>query len=90
MPVSEEQVFEYFDNANLLSISEFIKKFETRYGVSAVSPDGQIRVYVGDAEIPMHAVPNQTLDAAGRTLVAVDDTFDNAEQVGLHVVGPDA
>ena len=38
MPVTEEQVFEYFDNANLLSISEFIKKFETRYGVSAAAP----------------------------------------------------
>src|SRR5580658_3239753 len=36
--VSEEQVFEYFDNANLLTISEFIKKFETRYGVSAAAP----------------------------------------------------
>ena len=29
------------------------------------------------------------LDAAGRTLVAVDDSFDNAEKVGLHLVGPD-
>src|SRR5580698_3981678 len=38
MPVTEEQVFEYFDSANLLSISEFIKKFETRYGVSAAAP----------------------------------------------------
>ena len=38
MPVTEEQVFEYFDGANLLSISEFIKKFETRYGVSAAAP----------------------------------------------------
>jgi large subunit ribosomal protein L7/L12 len=38
MPVTEEQVFEYFDNANLLAISEFIKKFETRYGVSAAAP----------------------------------------------------
>lgn len=36
--VSEEQVFEYFDGANLLQISEFIKKFETRYGVSAAAP----------------------------------------------------
>src|SRR5580658_8642642 len=36
--VSEEQVFEYFDNANLLEISEFIKKFEARYGVSAAAP----------------------------------------------------
>ncbi len=38
MAVSEEQVFEFFDSANLLTISEFIKKFETRYGVSAAAP----------------------------------------------------
>lgn len=38
MAVSEEQVFEYFDHANLLTISEFIKKFEDRYGVSAAAP----------------------------------------------------
>lgn len=38
MPVSEEQVFEFFDHANLLTISEFVKKFETRYGVSAAAP----------------------------------------------------
>ena len=30
------------------------------------------------------------LDAAGRSLVAVDDSFDNAEKVGLHLVGPEA
>ena len=38
MPVTEEQVFEYFDSANLLQVSEFIKKFEDRYGVSAAAP----------------------------------------------------
>lgn len=38
MPVTEEQVFDYFDNANLLQISEFVKKFEDRYGVSAAAP----------------------------------------------------
>ncbi len=30
------------------------------------------------------------LSAAGRHLVAVDDSFDNAEKVGLHLVGPEA
>lgn len=30
------------------------------------------------------------LDAAGRRLVAVDDSFDNAREVGLHLLGPDA
>ncbi len=38
MVVTEDQVFEFFDKANLLEISEFIKKFETRYGVSAAAP----------------------------------------------------
>ena len=38
MAVTEEQVFEYFDNANLLQISEFIKKFEERYDVTAAAP----------------------------------------------------
>lgn len=36
------------------------------------------------------SVAASMLDAAGRTLVAIDDTFDNAEQVGLHLVGPEA
>jgi large subunit ribosomal protein L7/L12 len=38
MPVTEEQVFEFFDAANLLTISDFVKKFESRYGVSAAAP----------------------------------------------------
>ena len=30
------------------------------------------------------------LDAAGRSPISIDDSFDNAEKVGLHLVGPDA
>ncbi len=30
------------------------------------------------------------LDAGGRTPVAIDDSFENAETAGLHLVGPDA
>ena len=36
------------------------------------------------------SVAASVLDVAGRTLVAVDDSFDNAEKVGLHLVGPEA
>ena len=36
------------------------------------------------------SVAASMLDAAGRNLVAIDDTFDNAEKVGLHLVGPEA
>lgn len=34
------------------------------------------------------SVAASMLDAHGRTPVAIDDTFDNAEAVGLHLVGP--
>jgi len=40
---------------------------DTRFGVEAVSPDGQIRVYVGDAGVPPHTLPNPLLDAGGFT-----------------------
>ena len=36
------------------------------------------------------SVAASMLDAAGRPLVAIDDSFDNAEHVGLHLVGPQA
>jgi hydroxyacylglutathione hydrolase len=36
------------------------------------------------------SVAASMLHAHGRTLVAVDDSFDNAEAVGLHLVGPEA
>lgn len=36
------------------------------------------------------SVAASMLDAAGRTLVAIDDSFENAEKVGLHLVGPEA
>jgi hydroxyacylglutathione hydrolase len=36
------------------------------------------------------AVAASMLDAAGRSLVAIDDSFDNAERAGLHLAGPEA
>ena len=36
------------------------------------------------------AIAASMLDATGRTLVAIDDSFDNAESAGLHLVGPEA
>jgi large subunit ribosomal protein L7/L12 len=58
MAVSEEQVFEFFDSANLLQISEFVKKFETRYGVSAAAP-----VAVGGGAATAAAAPAEEKDA---------------------------
>jgi large subunit ribosomal protein L7/L12 len=38
MSVSKEQVFEFIDNMTILDMSQFIKEFEERYGVSAAAP----------------------------------------------------
>ncbi len=48
-------------------------------------PAGEVWVHCGGGY--RASVAASMLDAAGRSLVAVDDTFDNAEQVGLHLVG---
>lgn len=38
MSVSKEQVFEFIDKMTILEMSEFIKEFEDRYGVTAAAP----------------------------------------------------
>ncbi len=50
-------------------------------------PEGEVWVHCAGGY--RASVAASVLHAAGRTLVAVDDTFDNAEKVGLHLVGPD-
>ncbi|GHE18535.1 MBL fold metallo-hydrolase [Nocardioides flavus (ex Wang et al. 2016)] len=51
-------------------------------------PSGEVWVHCAGGY--RASVAASMLDAAGRTLVAIDDSFDNAEQVGLHLVGPEA
>ena len=36
--LTKEQVFEFFDNMTIMDMSQFIKEFETRYGVTAAAP----------------------------------------------------
>jgi len=36
--VTKDQVFSYIDNMTILQMSEFIKEFEERYGVTAAAP----------------------------------------------------
>ena len=38
MSVTKEQVFEFIDNMTILDMSQFIKEFEERYGVTAAAP----------------------------------------------------
>jgi rhodanese-related sulfurtransferase len=51
-------------------------------------PDGELWVHCASGY--RAAVAASFLDAAGHRLVAIDDSFENAEKVGLHLVGPDA
>jgi hydroxyacylglutathione hydrolase len=51
-------------------------------------PEGEIWVHCQSGY--RAGVAASILDAAGRRLVAIDDSFENAEKVGLHVVGPEA
>ncbi len=38
MAITKEEVFQFFDNLTILELSEFIKEFEERYGVTAAAP----------------------------------------------------
>lgn len=38
MSVTKEQVFDFIDNMTILEMSNFIKEFEERYGVTAAAP----------------------------------------------------
>ncbi|GEP39662.1 MBL fold metallo-hydrolase [Nocardioides psychrotolerans] len=51
-------------------------------------PSGEVWVHCAGGY--RASVAASMLDAQGRSLVAIDDTFDNAEAVGLHLVGPAA
>jgi len=38
MSITKEQVFEFIDKMTIIEMSEFIKEFEERYGVTAAAP----------------------------------------------------
>ncbi|MCX8033787.1 MAG: 50S ribosomal protein L7/L12 [Thermodesulfovibrio sp.] len=37
MAITKEEVFQFFDNLTILELSQFIKEFEERYGVTAAA-----------------------------------------------------
>ena len=51
-------------------------------------PDGEVWVHCAGGY--RASVAASFLAAAGRRLVAIDDSFDNAKSAGLHLVGPEA
>lgn len=60
MSVTEEQVFEFFDQLTMIQLSEFIKKFEARYGVTAAAPVAVAAVGAVAGGAPAPAVEEKT------------------------------
>ncbi len=57
-------------------------------GRVAEVPTGEVWVHCASGY--RASIAASLIDASGRTPVAIDDSFDNAEKVGLHLVGPEA
>ena len=53
MSTTKEQVFEYIDNMTILQMSEFIKEFEDRYGVTAAAPVAMAAMPMAGAAAPV-------------------------------------
>jgi large subunit ribosomal protein L7/L12 len=84
MSVTKEQVFEFIDNMTILDMSNFIKEFEERYGVTAAAP-------VAVAAMPGAAVPeveektsfDVILAAAGEKKIQVIKVVRELTSLGL-------
>ena len=84
--VTKEMVFEYFDKITLLELSEFVKEFETRYGVTAAAP--MMMAAGGGAAAPVEAVEEQTeftviLTEVGDNRINVIKEIRSITQLGL-------
>jgi hydroxyacylglutathione hydrolase len=57
-------------------------------GRVAEVPAGEVWVHCASGY--RASIAASLIDASGRAPIAIDDSFENAEKVGLHLVGPDA
>jgi len=57
-------------------------------GRVAEVPPGEVWVHCASGY--RASIAASLIDASGRAPIAIDDSFENAEKVGLHLVGPDA
>jgi len=69
MAVTKEEVFGFIDNMTILEMSQFIKEFEERYGVTAAAPVAMAAA-PGGAAAPAEAEEKTSFDAV---LAAVGD-----------------
>lgn len=69
MAVTKDDVFSFIDNMTILDMSQFIKEFEERYGVTAAAPVA-VAAAPGAASAPAAAEEKTSFDAV---LTAVGD-----------------
>jgi large subunit ribosomal protein L7/L12 len=87
MAVTKEQVFEFIDNMTILEMSNFIKEFEERYGVTAAAPIA-VAAVPGAAGVAMPEVEEKTsfdviLNAAGEKKIQVIKVVRELTSLGL-------
>jgi len=87
MAVTKEQVFEFIDNMTILEISNFIKEFEERYGVTAAAPVA-VAAMPGAAGAAVPEVEEKTsfdviLTAAGEKKIQVIKVVRELTSLGL-------
>ncbi|MEO5358948.1 MAG: 50S ribosomal protein L7/L12 [Nitrospirota bacterium] len=66
--ITKEQVLQFFDNMTILQMSEFIKEFEDRYGVTA-----QAAVAIAAAPVAAAAEPVEEKTSFDAVLTSVGD-----------------
>lgn len=87
MSVTKDQVLEFIDNMTILEMSEFIKEFEERYGVTAAAPVA-VAAAGGPAAGEAEAVEEKTsfdvvLTAIGDKKIQVIKTVRELTSLGL-------
>jgi len=86
--VTKEQVFEFIDSMTILQMSEFIKEFEERYGVTAAAPVAVAAMPAGGGAAPAAAEEEKTsfdviLNAAGDKKIQVIKVVRELTGLGL-------
>ncbi|MCK5139583.1 MAG: 50S ribosomal protein L7/L12 [Thermodesulfovibrionia bacterium] len=69
MSITKEQVFEFIDKMTVLEISQFVKDFEERYGVTAAAPVAMAAA----AGAPAEAAPEEEKTSFDVVLNAIGD-----------------
>jgi len=88
MAISKDEVFSFIDNMTILEMSQFIKEFEERYGVTAAAPVA-IAAAPGAAGAPAAAVAEEkssfdvVLAAAGDKKIQVIKVVRELTGLGL-------